>query len=165
MEYYRIASALSGVRHGERDLSGIDPDLRVRSRAVRQSRKAYAVSPREAGTMRVHIRGNPEPNRRGWWRQARSLQSSRRASSLDWPPTHLSHCATRRWLRGLPVPKTLFLPGSWSTGSGKHTSERVWSRLRATSALTAVRRHTPSCSIGSPASWSRKALVSSRCTG
>jgi hypothetical protein len=48
-EYYAIASALSGVRHGERDLSQID----------HEKSKAYAVTPREAGEMRIHIRGNP----------------------------------------------------------------------------------------------------------
>ncbi|MFI5458429.1 MAG: PSD1 and planctomycete cytochrome C domain-containing protein [Isosphaerales bacterium] len=51
VEYYGLASALSGVRHGERDLSKIDP------KAPRS--KAYVVTPREAGAMRVHIRGNP----------------------------------------------------------------------------------------------------------
>jgi len=45
VEYYGLASALSGVRHGERDLS--------------DRSKAYAVVPREAGAMRVHTRGNP----------------------------------------------------------------------------------------------------------
>jgi hypothetical protein len=46
-EYYRFASALDGIRAGERDL----PDT--------EDFKAYAVNPQEAGAMRVHLRGNP----------------------------------------------------------------------------------------------------------
>jgi hypothetical protein len=50
-EYYRLASALGGVRHGERDLPNpAGPD----------SAKAYAVAPREAGTTRIQLRGNPK---------------------------------------------------------------------------------------------------------
>jgi hypothetical protein len=49
VEYYGLASALCGVRHGERDLSAI----------LGKGSKAYAVSPREAGAMHVHVRGNP----------------------------------------------------------------------------------------------------------
>jgi Protein of unknown function (DUF1553)/Protein of unknown function (DUF1549)/Planctomycete cytochrome C len=59
VEYYQIASALSGVRHGERDLSAIDPKMTLRSSRARSPRKVYAVSPRESGAMRVQLRGNP----------------------------------------------------------------------------------------------------------
>ncbi|HWE36246.1 MAG TPA: PSD1 and planctomycete cytochrome C domain-containing protein [Isosphaeraceae bacterium] len=45
-EYYRLASALGGVRHGERKLPG--------------GAKVYAVAPREAGTTHVQLRGNPK---------------------------------------------------------------------------------------------------------
>jgi hypothetical protein len=34
VEYYRLASALAGVRHGERDLTPLDPDVRAARRAV-----------------------------------------------------------------------------------------------------------------------------------
>ena len=43
VEYYRMAAALGGVRHGERDLT---------------HHKCYAVSPREAGPTHVLIRGD-----------------------------------------------------------------------------------------------------------
>ena len=49
VEYYRLASALGGVRHGERDLSARPAG----------PRKSYAVTPREAGVTRVQLRGNP----------------------------------------------------------------------------------------------------------
>ena len=55
-DYYRLSSALSGVRHGERDLSALD---RVRKQAAERSRRAYAVSPREPETTRILARGNP----------------------------------------------------------------------------------------------------------
>ncbi len=112
VEYYQIASALSGVRHGERDLSEVDPETvasrkqiqallarvtaiegparareptaitdaltpecrdertqlmqrveKLRSSMARPARKAYSVSPREAGAT---ARGNarePQPAR------------------------------------------------------------------------------------------------------
>ena len=47
-EYYRFASALDGVRPGDRDLPGL------------AKAKAYVVKPRgEVEVMRVHLRGNP----------------------------------------------------------------------------------------------------------
>ena len=51
-EYYRFASALDGVRAGERDLPGP-------SENAARGQKAYAVKPREAGVTHVHLRGNP----------------------------------------------------------------------------------------------------------
>ena len=46
-EYYRIASALDGVRAADRELPGP------------AKAKAYAVKARDAGPVRVHLRGNP----------------------------------------------------------------------------------------------------------
>jgi hypothetical protein len=46
-EYYQIASALDGIRAADRELPGPD-QIRV-----------YAVKARDAGSMRVHLRGNP----------------------------------------------------------------------------------------------------------
>ncbi len=56
-EYYRMASALGGVRAGTRDL---DPaGSRPRGPKAARGRKAYAVAPREPGVGKVHLRGNP----------------------------------------------------------------------------------------------------------
>jgi len=44
-DYYRFASALDGIRAGDRDLP--------------EARKVYAVKPRDSGLMKVHLRGNP----------------------------------------------------------------------------------------------------------
>ena len=54
VEYYRLASALGGVRHGERDLTDVD-----KSAIAKRKRKAYVVVPRPAGVTHVEIRGNP----------------------------------------------------------------------------------------------------------
>jgi Protein of unknown function (DUF1553)/Protein of unknown function (DUF1549)/Planctomycete cytochrome C len=71
VEYYRVASALSGVRHGVRDLVKID----LRPVALPQQKKAatsplsaarpalaYAVAAREPGVSRVQLQGNPGLN-------------------------------------------------------------------------------------------------------
>jgi hypothetical protein len=59
-DYYRLSSALSGVRHGERDLSGLDPATdRASKQAAARSCKVYAVAPREPETTRLLARGNP----------------------------------------------------------------------------------------------------------
>ncbi|QEH38566.1 Planctomycete cytochrome C [Aquisphaera giovannonii] len=52
-DYYRLSSALSGVRHGERDLGPLEPT------PAGKSRRAYAVSPREPEVTRLLARGNP----------------------------------------------------------------------------------------------------------
>src|SRR5262249_14337998 len=75
---YGLASALGGVRHGERALSTIDLGAVASRRALVPliassswieglhlviaglGPKAYAVVPREAGPTRVQIRGNPQ---------------------------------------------------------------------------------------------------------
>jgi hypothetical protein len=44
-EYYRFASSLDGVRHGDREIA--------------PGRQAYAVNPRQAGVMKIQLRGNP----------------------------------------------------------------------------------------------------------
>ena len=47
-EYYGIASALSGVRHGERDLAAFDPvaaAVRKRIEALRSARRSRSRSP------------------------------------------------------------------------------------------------------------------------
>jgi Protein of unknown function (DUF1553)/Protein of unknown function (DUF1549)/Planctomycete cytochrome C len=81
VEYYQVASALDGVRHGERDLAEIDSDTIARKKqleqfvarlkvidaiaikhlrsVIDQPRKAYVVVPRQAGVTHVQIRGNP----------------------------------------------------------------------------------------------------------
>jgi hypothetical protein len=66
VEYYRVASAMSGVRHGQRDLSNIDPMPVARHRQQKtaglqaaQPAIVYAVAPRESGVARVQLRGNP----------------------------------------------------------------------------------------------------------
>ena len=51
VEYYRFASALEGVRPGDRDLSKLETD-------PGKGRKAYAVKPGKVGVTRVHVRGN-----------------------------------------------------------------------------------------------------------
>ena len=51
-EYYRLESALSGVRQGERDLSPLNSPSKT-------PRRCYAVSPRSPDPTHVLIRGNP----------------------------------------------------------------------------------------------------------
>jgi hypothetical protein len=61
VEYYRLAAALAGVRHGERDLTSLDPETRAaRTSAGKVVRTCYAVSPRQPGQTHVLIRGNPK---------------------------------------------------------------------------------------------------------
>jgi hypothetical protein len=68
VEYYRVASALGGVRHGELELAVVDSApvalerrrKRVADRPMAaRPAKVHAVAPREPGVGRVQIRGNP----------------------------------------------------------------------------------------------------------
>jgi Protein of unknown function (DUF1553)/Protein of unknown function (DUF1549)/Planctomycete cytochrome C len=66
VEYYRLASALGGVRQGECEHGETGPSPVHRQRAIKtaglvatRSAKVHAVVPREPGVVHVQLRGNP----------------------------------------------------------------------------------------------------------
>ena len=152
-EYYRFASALDGIRAADRDVC----DGRSRPRP----HKAYAVNPGEAREMRVHLRGNPgtpgEIVPAGGISAVSGPPADFGLTARDFLPRGRSG-ASGTWRPGSLRPRqTRCSPGSPSTGSGKATSARAWSRRPATSASAAACRRTRSCSTGWPRSWSRRA--------
>ena len=82
-----------------------------------------------------------------------------------WPaaPTHPRPGGASGWRRGSPARKIRSSRGSWSIGSGRHISDRGWSRRPAISDSTAVSPRIPNCSTGWPREmvaqgWSIKSM-------
>ena len=104
-DYYRLSSALSGVRHGERDLSRARRTSRRARRAGRMpSRRA---SPRPRASSRAATPRRPAR----WSRPAawRASQGSRPTS--DSPPTPPRPSAGSGWRPGSPTRRTRCSPG------------------------------------------------------
>jgi hypothetical protein len=128
-EYYRFASALDGVRQGERVLP------------LPQGQKAYAVTPRQPGVMKIQLRGNPaEP---GEVVSAGGIASLASTSADFGLPPDAPESERRKRL------------ADW-------ISVRAWWRLPATSVSAAVSRRIRNCSTGWRPSWSRRAGASRR---
>ncbi len=124
---------------------------RLRSWLAGHARTAYAVSPRESGVMSVQIRGNP--NQLGAVVAAGGVAAIvAPGADFGLPPEAPEALGASGWLRGSPAPPTHFSRGSWSTGSGRHTSALDWSRHPAIWGSTAALPRTPSCSTG----WRRR---------
>ena len=111
VEYYQIASALSGVRHGERDLSEVDPETvalekqieallarvaaieaPVRARIVAQRKKALRAGPDALGGMGLRPRAR-RPDRLAQGRPSgeRDRDAGRLARSMARRATRFRH--------------------------------------------------------------------------